>query len=178
MSYGPKTARNLNSQWVLSAVSGIGMIQSCCGMGFTMPDVYEQIANRPVTDTYASGAKWDFNNYKPDVITICLGQNDGTANPDKFVATYEAFIEKVRTLNPKSQIVLLTSPMGDDNLNTVMKKNLTEIAKFEKDKGDTKVNTFFFTKSWHGGCGGHPSMDDDTAVAAELSSYLKSLMHW
>src|SRR5262245_56799930 len=42
-SYGPMTARKLDAQWHLTAVSGIGMIHSCCEMTITMPDVFDKL---------------------------------------------------------------------------------------------------------------------------------------
>ena len=35
-SYGPLVARSFNAQWSLSAVSGIGLVRSCCGHTITM----------------------------------------------------------------------------------------------------------------------------------------------
>jgi hypothetical protein len=125
LSYGPKTARNVNAEWMLSAVSGIGMIHSCCNMGFTMPEVYDRLANRPESDQYAKSEAWDPKKYQPDVITICLGQNDGTGNAALFRETTIRFVEHLRNVHPKSEIVLLTSPMGDENLTKVMKENLS-----------------------------------------------------
>jgi hypothetical protein len=39
LSYGPTVARQLNAQWSLSAVSGIGLIRSCCNLEIVMPQV-------------------------------------------------------------------------------------------------------------------------------------------
>jgi Carbohydrate esterase 2 N-terminal len=71
LSYGPITARILNAQWQLSAVSGIGLIHSCCKMDIAMPQVFDKINMR------SDSIQWDFSRYQPDVVTICLGQNDG-----------------------------------------------------------------------------------------------------
>jgi hypothetical protein len=175
-SYGPKTARLLNAQWMVSAVSGIGLIHSCCNMSFTMPDVYDKIANRPSSDNFAASTNWDFSRYQPDIVTVCLGQNDGPANQNQFVAAYESFVEHLRFVHPMAQIVLITSPMGNTQLITFMKTNLTTIAQHENAAGDNKVSTFFFSRSWNDGCGGHPSMENDTEVAGELANYLKTIL--
>src|SRR5579863_8175885 len=71
MSYGAVTARALKAQWHLTAVSGIGLIHSCCNMTITMPEVFDRMHPR------GNQGKWDFNGYQPDVVTVCLGQNDG-----------------------------------------------------------------------------------------------------
>jgi hypothetical protein len=71
MSYGPLTARALNAQWHISAVSGIGMIHSCCDMKILMPKVFDKI------NMSSDSLSWNFDEYIPDLVTICLGQNDG-----------------------------------------------------------------------------------------------------
>ena len=48
MSYGPLTSRALYAQWVLSSVSGIGLIHSCCNMNITMPQVFDKINMREI----------------------------------------------------------------------------------------------------------------------------------
>ncbi|MEI9807596.1 MAG: hypothetical protein WDO16_06760 [Bacteroidota bacterium] len=68
LSYGAITARTLNAQYHLSAVSGIGLMRSCCNMNVIMPQVFDKISMRD--DTIA----WDFNQYQPDIVTICLGK--------------------------------------------------------------------------------------------------------
>src|SRR5258706_5003899 len=54
LSYGPLTARALIAQYHLSAVSGIGLMHSCCNMNIIMPPVFDKISMR--NDTIP----WDF----------------------------------------------------------------------------------------------------------------------
>ncbi len=78
MSYGVVTARALNAQYHLSAVSGIGLMHSCCNMNIIMPPVFDKISMR--NDTIAG----DFHQYQPDVVTMWLGQNDGIQDSTTF----------------------------------------------------------------------------------------------
>ena len=72
MAYGPRTARLLHARWHLTAVSGIGLMHSCCKLEILMPQVFDKVQLR--TDSIP----WDFSTYfQPDVVTVCLGQNDG-----------------------------------------------------------------------------------------------------
>ena len=48
LSYGPATARALNAQYYLSAVSGIGLMRSCCNMNIIMPQVFDKISMRNI----------------------------------------------------------------------------------------------------------------------------------
>ena len=45
LSYGAVTARNLDAQYHLSSVSGIGLMHSCCNMNVIMPQVFDKALN-------------------------------------------------------------------------------------------------------------------------------------
>jgi lysophospholipase L1-like esterase len=173
MSYGPAVARQLNAQWHVTSASGIGVHQSCCDMKVTMPDVFGKMdvsGNAP--------GEWDFTRYQPDVVAICLGQNDGVGDPIAFHDAYLAFIKQVRGHYPKAQVVCLTSPMADAPLTAFMKDQLTQIVQEMQLSGDKRVHAFFFSRSYNDGCGGHPSMAQHQAIAHELAAYCKTTFAW
>ena len=172
LSYGPVTARALNAQWHLTSVSGIGLMHSCCDMKQTMPDVFGK------TNLNSGTEAWDFSRYRPDAVTICLGQNDGEQDSAAFQTNYLNFIHQVRAAYPKAKIICLTSPMGDAKLTAYLKENLTRIAGRMHQQGDRNVETFFFSRSWNSGCGGHPDVAEHQQIAAELTAYLRSDLHW
>jgi len=172
MSYGPTTARALKAQWYLTAIAGIGMIHSCCNMGVTMPEVFDKLYLR------ADSIAWDFNRYTPDVVTICLGQNDGKQDSLAFCSAYVNFIKTIRSHYPKADIVCLTSPMGNAKLTALLKKDIAAIQQYFNNMGDKKVSHYFFSRSFNDGCGGHPSMAQHQLIAAELTDYLKGLKGW
>ena len=171
-SYGVETARKLKAQWQLTAVSGIGLIHSCCDMKITMPEVFDKTdPNNPKLD-------WDTKRYQPDAVTVCLGQNDGAQNAAQYRATYLRFIGQIRGFYPKAKIVLLSSPMADSNLRTFMKDNLTQVVKERNATGDRNVSAFFFSRSFNDGCGGHPDLAQHRLIADELAAYLKTTLKW
>ena len=172
LSYGPTTARYLNAQWQLSAVSGIGLIHSCCNMKVAMPQVFDKLNMRE--DTIA----WDFSRYIPDVVTITLGQNDGIQDSATFCGAYVGFIATIRTKYPAAHIICLTSPMADSMLAANMQKNITGVVGFINSTGDANVHKYFYTKQYHHGCGGHPDLEEHALIAGELSAYIKQVMHW
>jgi lysophospholipase L1-like esterase len=172
MSYGPQTARTLNARWVLTSVSGIGMIHSCCGMKVTMPDVFDK------TNLRDNVIPWNFSLYQPDVLTICLGQNDGIQDSIAFCSAYVKFIQKARSVYPDADIVCLTSPMADDRLTKAMKNYLTGITTYMQKSGDNKVHAFFFSGSYNNGCDTHPDMAQHAEIAVELTSYIRKLKNW
>jgi lysophospholipase L1-like esterase len=173
LSYGPLTARALNAQWHITAVSGIGLMHSCCNMGnIVMPRVFDKIDQRD--DSLA----WDFSRYIPDVVTICLGQNDGIQDSAVFCGNYVQFIGRIRGYYPAAQIVCLTSPMADARLTAVLQNYLSGIMTYMNRSGDRQVHAYFYSKRYFHGCGTHPDMDEHREIAGELTAYLKKIMDW
>jgi len=172
MAYGPRVARQLGAQWYLTSVSGIGLIHSCCDMTITMPQVFDKVNQR------ANAIPWDFSRYEPDAITVCLGQNDGRQDSTKFCGAYVQFIKTIRGHYPNAEIITLTSPMADSTLTPVLKRYLTGVVNQLNSSGDRKVHSYFFSRSYNRGCGGHPDLADHELIANELSAYLKKTLGW
>lgn len=171
-SYGPTVARELNAEWQLTSVSGIGLIHSCCDLAITMPQVYNKIDQR------GDSIAWKFKLYIPHAITICLGQNDGIQDSTKFCSAYVNFIASLRKHNTQANIFCLTSPMADEKLRKVMKNYLTAITDYVNKRGDKKVHAFFFSKNWNNGCDAHPHLNEHKEIAKELSDYIRSVLRW
>ncbi len=172
LSYGPITARHLDAQWHITAYSGIGLIRSCCGMAFTMPEIWDTVNIEP------NGSPWRVKYYRPDVVTICLGQNDGVQPENKFVPAYVSFVNTLHSSYPKAHIVLLSSPMASPQLNAALHKYLPEVVNDCSQQDNKAVSTFFFSKDFGGGCGNHPDLAGQRQMATELIGYLANLMHW
>jgi hypothetical protein len=173
LTYGAITARTLNAQYHITAVGGIGLTQSCCGMGFTMPQVFGKINLHD-----PNSANWDFSKYVPDVVTVCLGQNDGVIDSATFCSAYVSFIGQIRSAYPSAKIVLLTSPMADSALLPFMKSSITGVVNYMNTHGDTNVSKYFYSTSYTSGCGYHPNKAEHVLLADELTAYLETLMGW
>jgi len=182
LSYGALTARALNAQWQITAVSGIGLVQSCCNMTYTMPDVYnlQDLGN-------LSSVKWNFTKYIPDVVTICLGQNDGSTivASDTFKNTYINLVKNIRSKYANASIFLLTSPMADSSgsstcLFKVMQTYLASIVDSINSAGDTKVYWVSLPHDQRGGCASnpHPNVAQHESIAAVLETAIKQKMGW
>lgn len=172
LAYGPTTARSLNAQYHLSSVSGIGLIHSCCDKKILMPQVFDKI------NMAKNELKWDFNRYQPDVVTVCLGQNDGVQDSTLFCSAYVKFAKTLRAYYPKAKLVFLTSPMADNTLKAALIKYITAVKAKLITQGDKNIGTYFFTKQSTKGCGSHPSLAEQKEIAAELTAYLKKEMKW
>ena len=172
MSYGPTTARLLNAEWQLTSVSGIGLIHSCCDLKITLPQVFDKV------DLRADSIQWNFSKYTPDVVTICLGQNDGNQDSVVFCSAYVKLIMQIRSHYPKADIVCLNSPMANAELTALLIKYITGIQQYMNDSGDKRVSHFFFTGGYNDCCGSHPSMAQHQIIAQQLAGYLKELKSW
>ena len=172
MSYGPVAARTLHARWVLTAVSGIGLIHSCCGIGILMPEVVDKV------DLRKDSISWNFASYQPDVLTICLGQNDGIQDSTLFCDAYVRFLKQMRLRYPNTAIVCLTSPMADEKLTAVMKNYISSVVKIRHEQEDNQVSAYFFSTRYYHGCDMHPDLAEHQQIAAELSEYLRKLMKW
>ncbi len=176
LSYGALTARALNAEWMLTSYSGIGLIHSCCSMSIIMPDVYDRL------DLTSATKKWDFTKYVPDVVTICLGQNDGTSNvaSANFKNTYVSFINNLRGKYPNASIFCLTSPMADVTLLNAMKTTLTNVVDSVNNAGDSKVYWVQLPNNLLGGCTSnpHPNVAEHDSIASVLETAIKAKMGW
>jgi hypothetical protein len=173
MSYGPTTARLLNSRWVLTSVSGIGLTQSCCNMDRIMPEVIDKMN---LNDK--NSIPWDFSKYQPNVVTIMLGQNDGIQDSSHFCEAYAIFINRLRGYFPDASIICLTSPMADEKLVSFMKTSISSVVDKIKKQGDTNVYSFFFSKRFYNGCGEHPDLAEHAEIARELSDFIRRVKNW
>lgn len=172
LSYGPATARALNAQWHLSSVSGIGLIHSCCDMTYTMPQVYGKY------NLQTSGNDWDFSRYIPDVVTICLGQNDGVQDPATFCNAYISFIGEIRKHYPDAAIILLNSPMANDELNDALTAYTKSISTYLNDQGDANLYSFELSHNLNNGCTSHPDREEHKLVTRELIGFIKNTLNW
>jgi lysophospholipase L1-like esterase len=172
-SYGALVAKKLNAQYHLTSWSGIGLTKSCCNMTVTMPTVYDL--------TFIEGSstqKWDFSKYVPDVVTICLGQNDGIIDSATFINAYINFIDKLKVHYPNTQFLYITSPMSDNTLYNYHVKCLTAIENYYINKGDNKVHKVFLSHNLNNGCTTHPDGTQHETIATEIEAAIKNITGW
>jgi lysophospholipase L1-like esterase len=183
MAYGPRVARALGVNYVMSCVSGIGIYRNWNSDGPTMPQVYEK------ADLHAETKKgWNFSTYTPQIVSIALGTNDFSdgdgVRPRKpfdsavFVQQYIRFVQLVKDKYPNTQIALLSSAMLHDQKRALLQNCLTTV----KEKVDAlfpsakPVALYFFQPMQAGGCSGHPSVADHAILANELVPFFKKLL--
>jgi hypothetical protein len=183
LAYGPRVARNLNADFVLTSVSGIGIYRNWNSDRPIMPEVYGK------TDLQeGSHRDWDFKKLTPAVVSIALGTNDFSRGDGKkvraafdsaiFIDSYVKFVKSLRSKYPSAQIVLLNSPMVGGKDNQVFIDCLTKV-KHKIDEsypGQKPVALFFFEPITPRGCTYHPSVGDHQAMADTLAPFLRSFL--
>lgn len=181
-SYASIIARANNMEYMISAISGAGIYRVWNEEGPGVPQQYENTFLN--TD---STHKWDFNSFIPDIVTIALGTNDisdgdgVTPRPPfdkkKFIARYKIFIQTIYHHYPNTQLVLLNSPMVGGEKGKLLEDCIITVKEsVNKELKPAKlVQSFFFQPMKPGGCGYHPSIEDDKVMAAQLAPFIKSL---
>jgi lysophospholipase L1-like esterase len=182
-AYGPRVARALGANFILSSVSGIGIYRNWNSDGPTMPQVYEKADFQDNSKRH-----WSFASYKPDVVSIALGTNDFSNGDGKhqrlpfdsaiFVSTYVKFVQMVKSKYPVARIALLSSPMINGERRITLQNCLTAV-KANVDAlypGDKAVALYFFKPMQARGCGGHPNVEDHAILAEELVPFFKALL--
>jgi len=183
-SFASRTARALKLQYMVSAVSGIGMYRNWNTDGPTMPEVYESAyLNKD------SLRRWDFSLYQPDLVSICLGTNDYSngdgKNPrapfdsTRFEQTYLGFINTVYTHYPATQVLLQTSPMLSGTKDDLLYRCLSRIAELSnKTYPDRKtVEIFRFDPMVPGGCDYHPGFQDHLRLSYQQQSFINIIVN-
>ena len=181
-AYGPRVARALHCNYIVSSVSGIGVYRNWNSDGPTMPQVYE---NAELQEN--SSHPWNFKNFTPQIVSIALGTNDFSKGDGvkkrlpfdsaAFTDAYIKFVHQVKSKYPTAQIVLLSSPMIGSN-DRLLQNCLTAVkqkidAMYSSDK---RVALFFFEPMQPHGCTGHPSVEDHAILANELIPFFKKLL--
>ncbi|KRD12854.1 GDSL family lipase [Flavobacterium sp. Root901] len=185
-AYGPRIARQIGTDYLMSCVSGIGIYRNWNDENkdeAIMPDVYPNL----YLTKDASKPKYNFA-FQPDIISIALGTNDFSGgdgkkerlpfNPEKYISNYISFIKMLYEHNPDAQIVITNSPMVNGERAVVFEDCLNKIKNaFAEDKQHKAILIFKFKPMTPKGCSGHPDVADHKVLAYEYAPFLKKLLN-
>ncbi len=160
------TARNLDADWSIVSVQGIGA--SWGWQPTSMDTVYKYLRyNKDQTTLY------DFAR-QPDYVVIGLGTNDYSRmahyekTTDDLVDSFVSFMSLVREKNPGAKIIWVCNMMTS-NVNTYVEDAVEEF-------GGANANAYSFavTMNTDGGKD-HPSVAGHKVMADELTAFINSL---
>ena len=190
-TYAYKTAQNLDADYSIVSVSGIGVISGYTTAGninstSTMPQYYDNIGYSWSSFgdwTSPKDLEWDFSKFQPDVVVINLGTNDSSyvagdaTRQQEFVDGYVDFLKIIREKNPNATIFCTLGIMGAD-----LYPQIQQAAKdYTAETGDANITCMQFDNQLmsDGICvDWHPSETTNTKAAAKLTDYINSYMGW
>ena len=168
-SYASILARKYDAEVSLVAQSGAPL---AAGFGFwnqgtSMEEFYNRVA--PVKDA----PKWDFNNYRPDLVIIALGQNDSASieigkdmSAQEWKNRYKKLIANLRSHHPNAYFIGMFPNMYHhrqwDNY-------LTEaIAEYRQENNDERVFSLLHPQVTPG----HPRISEQQLMADTLQEFI------
>lgn len=173
LAYGPLTARALEAEYSVQAVSGAGMVHN---YGDQNPMSAQPLPFFFERTLFGSDLpKWNYASWIPDVVTIALGTNDfSTAvkpTQAQYTTAYKAFIKRIQGYFPNAQIVCLAYPVD-----SFQGKYVEAMVKELMGQGETKVTAFLMPATTNTGCDGHPNRADHQKLSTALIPILQPFM--
>lgn len=173
--FAPLIARHFHAQYTTTCRSGSGMV--CDWQGNRNESVPIRF-NQTLMDT--SEPKWNFKQWIPDVVVICLGLNDHSGLKDKngnvsaensvvFRKAYHEFINTVRTVYPNVKIVAVAA------FPEWIRANVKQVVDEEKKSGKQDVYYTYFDE-FPGGyvANGHPTVATHQKMADQIIAAMES----
>jgi lysophospholipase L1-like esterase len=196
IAFGSLVAKNLDADYHVTAVSGIGLVRNYSDMydARPMPEVYDSeflqnMTSKPITPS----------DFPPDAILIVLGTNDfspGDNPPDdprapmdvnEYADAYIAFVDTLLDDDhyPNAHIFALGSPMltngwpnATDTFRDDLEAALTLVEDHYVEAGSTQVHKFSIPKVPGVGCGTHPGVEEHADTAALVEPFVRETMGW
>lgn len=172
-TFGKIIAHDLNAQCELVSYGGRGMTRDWRGL--------TTVCNAPQYYTNAlpddPSSYWDPQRYVPDLVAICIGQNDfnrSVPNEKVFVGTYAHLVEQIRHDAPNAWIFLLDSPMFKASPNRVTLHRYLKEAAAEVNDPRVKLAPVSFYPG--NPADGHPTAANHRAIAKELEPIFRKTL--
>lgn len=176
LAYGPVTARALEAEYSVQAISGLGMIHNYNDPSPESREPLPFFFDR----TLAGSAQpaWNFASWIPHLVVVALGTNDfSTAvkpTQTQYAAAYRAFLARLRGHFPAAEI-LLVSYAGDN----FQKPYVDAVAAEAKEQGDARVHRLHMpalSQNTDLGCDWHPNVSGHRKFADALIPEARRLL--
>lgn len=202
LSYAWQLAKDFQAQIHLVSYSGHGLMRDWRGLStplaqevyneaglkdkpreiITVPDFFE----RTLPDD--PSVLWDHASYQPDVVLVCIGQNDYcqiAIPPSEFAAEYIKFIDRVHAVYPKAHIIVLSSPMAETTRTdgwtpraASIERAITLMDQHYIRQGNPVVMPVFVSHQPGTTVDTHPTGAQQRVIADEVKPILKFLTGW
>ncbi|RPI04988.1 MAG: T9SS C-terminal target domain-containing protein [Ignavibacteriae bacterium] len=179
--FGPITARHYGAQVQMTSQGGYGLLLDWQGnYSNNIPDKFDR------TLCYWNLPKWDFEQWIPNLVVICLGLNDcsgfngynqtvGRDSTLMFKQKYHDFIAKIRTVYPGVKILAVAADHND-----WIRQTIADVVTEEYASGKNDVHFTSFPKYGTGAYvfGDHPTVATHHLIADRLISAIDTLDAW
>ncbi len=171
MSFGPLMCRELNVDWQLSSVSGIGLKSSCCGLRYQMPQVYGFVGFNTCKKP------WPISQHQqPNFVFVTLGQNDKLQAATDYQTAYFQFLKQLRNYYPKATLICCNSPMAKIADKILQNQSLLRVLDKFRSSIDTNIHFFAFQGIYRSGNDRHPTIAEHRRIKEELKGFVQQLL--
>lgn len=168
-------ARHFDAQYTTTCRSGIGLLSDWQGhRDINLPARFDW------TLMETDQPKWDFNQWIPDLVVICLGLNDYSGfggwagsvseeNSTLFRTTYHEFLDRIRNVYPDVKIVAVAPHVE------WIRQQVSQVVDEEKTNGHHDV---WYTRFdyFDGGyvANGHPNVETHHKIADQIIQVIEA----
>jgi hypothetical protein len=178
-SYGPVIARYYSAQYHVSARGGFGLVLDYQG-GYNnnLPSQFDR------TLLFTPTPKWNFANWIPNLVVVCLGLNDyngwggysgpvDSANAGIFRQRYHEFISTIMDAYPGVKILAVAA-----NGLQWIKDNVSQVVAEENSWGHANIYYASFPYYNGGYVSDHPSVATHQKIADTLIAVMNTMNPW
>ena len=189
-AYAILTAKSVDADYQLVSWSGIGIITNWVPETaeepleeILMPKLYQYRDLRLDEKLGLPEEKWNFTEYKPDLVVIFIGTNDDSYVRNKedrkevFGTKYERFLEQVHISNPDAAMLCILGTMGQN----LCEEEAKRVEDFKRIHPTVKIEAMLMPQQLEEdgiGADGHPSKTTHRKAAELLSARIREYMGW
>lgn len=202
LAYGWLLAKDFNAQIHLVSYGGKGLLRDWRGLNSTLSKMVFDDAGNPgkapevitAPDFFEralpddASSVWDHSKYQPDLILVCLGQNDFSQiaiPPSEYADAFIKFLDRVHAVYPKAYVLLLSSPMAETTREdgwmprgAAIQLALTIVNQHYIHMGEFWLMPVFVARQPGTELDAHPTAPQHRAMADELKPVIKAVMNW
>jgi lysophospholipase L1-like esterase len=182
LTYAAMTAAGLDAEYVILAISGIGIVRNYNAGDSMTPGTMLSYYEGTTTDR--DTRKWDFTSWVPQAVVINLGTNDFSTTPhpvgEVFLRGYTDLVIKVRNRYPDAHIFAIAGPIMVDPAEPTIRSVVTQM---NEVLGDDRVhfvpieNTLELSAVDYG-CDWHPNASGQRKIADQLRPFIAEKLGW
>lgn len=180
-SYAPIMSRAFKADYHIVAHSGMGVVRNYGYREKVSPEALPARFNRVFDEK--EQPKWDFKQWKPDMVVINLGTNDFSTRPhpdkDVFKAGYTKLIHEVFQQYGKIPVFCVVGPIIDEPCYSYVKEMVEDLrAANNSNVYFLGIPTYLMDPEKDLGSDTHPNYSGQRKMAGHVLPVIASVMKW